>query len=90
MRLEIFERMPHVVEHIEIIADTGDRFEMRFLNHLLNKEFVLLPNDCGAYSIFALPITEKIAKQLGRMKTGRKHLSAYNRESPPWNEEERG
>ena len=84
MKLEIFERNPYVVESIELVSDTGDRFEMSFLKHLLNNELSLVENSDGAYSIFAIPRDKKIAKQLGRIKTSRKHLSDYNLKSPPW------
>ena len=85
MKVEIFERVPHIVEHIELVADKGDRFEMAVLKLLLDGKLCLLCNDCGAYSIFAIPANQKIGKQLGTMKTSRKHLTDYNLEASPWN-----
>ncbi len=74
MKLLTCERYPGYLESIELVADIGDRFEMSVLKLLLNKELLLMENDEGAYSIIALPSTPKMAKQLGKMKTMRRHL----------------
>jgi len=83
VKLEVFERYPgQGVEYIELIAERGDRFEMAVLEHLLNKKLLLLPNDDGIHSIFAIPTSLKVAKGLGRMKSIISHLDEsgiYNR-----------